>query len=89
MITANKEVMGKHGKELLNLAEKNNVFLLYEASVAGGIPIISPLVNDLSANEFSSIRGIINGTTNYILTKMSNQKLELSEVLKEKNIAHD
>ena len=83
VITANKEVMGKHGKELLNLAEKNNVFLLYEASVAGGIPIISPLVNDLSANEFSSIRGIINGTTNYILTKMSNQKLELSEVLKE------
>ena len=83
VITANKEVMGKHGKELLNLAEKNNVFLLYEASVAGGIPIISPLVNDLSANEFSSIRGIINGTTNYILTKMANQKLELSEVLKE------
>lgn len=83
VITANKEVMGKYGEELLDLAEKNNVFLLYEASVAGGIPIISPLVSDLSANDFSSIRGIINGTTNYILTKMANEKLELAEVLKE------
>ncbi len=83
VITANKEVMGKYGEELLELAEKNNVFLLYEASVAGGIPIISPLVSDLSANDFSSIRGIINGTTNYILTKMANQKLELAEVLRE------
>ena len=83
VITANKEVMGKYGEELLELAEKNNVFLLYEASVAGGIPIISPLVNDLSANDFSSIRGIINGTTNYILTKMANEKLELAEVLRE------
>tara|TARA_B100000427_G_scaffold323708_1_gene327606 strand:+ start:6470 stop:7729 length:1260 start_codon:yes stop_codon:yes gene_type:complete len=83
VITANKEVMGKHGKELLGLAKKNNVFLLYEASVAGGIPIISPIVNDLSANKFSSIRGIINGTTNYILTKMSEENLELGDVLKE------
>jgi len=83
VITANKEVMGKYGEELLDLAEKNNVFLLYEASVAGGIPIISPLVSDLSANDFSSIRGIINGTTNYILTKMANEKLELAEVLRE------
>jgi len=83
VITANKEVMGKYGEELLELAEKNNVFLLYEASVAGGIPIISPLVSDLSANDFSSIRGIINGTTNYILTKMANEKLELAEVLRE------
>ncbi len=83
VITANKEVMGKYGKELLDLAEKNNVFLLYEASVAGGIPIISPIVNDLSANKFSSIRGIINGTTNYILTKMSDENLELRDVLKE------
>ncbi len=83
VITANKEVMGKYGEELLELAEKNNVFLLYEASVAGGIPIISPLVSDLSANDFLSIRGIINGTTNYILTKMANEKLELAEVLRE------
>ncbi|MFL2665213.1 MAG: homoserine dehydrogenase [Dehalococcoidia bacterium] len=83
VITANKEVMGKYGKELLELASKNKVVLLYEASVAGGIPIISSIINDLSANEFKSVRGIINGTTNYILTKMSRENLELSEVLKE------
>ncbi|MBA31044.1 MAG: homoserine dehydrogenase [Chloroflexi bacterium] len=83
VITANKEVMAKYGKELLELATKNKVFLLYEASVAGGIPIISPIIKDLSANEFKSVRGIINGTTNYILTKMSRENLELIEVLKE------
>ena len=63
--------MAKHGARLLSIAGETGGDVLYEASVGGGIPIISPLKRDLSANEISTLRAIINGTTNYILTRMS------------------
>ncbi len=71
VVTANKEVMAKHGSELLTLARAHNVDLLYEASVGGGIPIIAPLKRDLLANDILRVSAIINGTTNFILTSMS------------------
>jgi len=71
VVTANKEVMAKHGGELLLLAREHNVDLLYEASVGGGIPIIAPLKRDLLANDIVGVTAIINGTTNYILSSMS------------------
>jgi homoserine dehydrogenase len=74
--------MAKHGPTLLSLAAKNGVDILYEASVGGGIPIISPLKRDLSANEIASVRAIINGTTNYILTRMSREGMDFGEALK-------
>ena len=83
VVTANKEVMAKHGHELLVTAAKNSVFLYYEASVAGGIPIIGPLMNDLTANKIQSVRGIINGTTNFILTKMAHEGADFNDVLAE------
>jgi homoserine dehydrogenase len=83
VVTANKEVMCKRGSELLATAAENNVQLLYEASVAGGIPIIGPLMNDLTANNIQSVRGIINGTTNFILTKMAHEGADFDDVLSE------
>jgi len=71
VVTANKEVISKHGERLRNLAFENGVSLQYEASVGGGIPIINPLLDDLVANEILGLRAIINGTTNYILTQMA------------------
>ena len=71
------------GVELLDIAAKNNVRYLFEASVGGGIPIIRPLTNDLAANEIVSIDGILNGTTNFILTKMKNEGSNFEDVLKE------
>ena len=71
VVTGNKEVMAKHGVELLALAREHNVDLLYEASVGGGIPIIAPLKRDLLANDIVGVTAIINGTTNYMLTAMS------------------
>jgi homoserine dehydrogenase len=71
VVTANKEVMAKHGTELIALARQHNVDLLYEASVGGGIPIIAPLKRDLLANDIVGVTAIINGTTNYILTAMN------------------
>jgi len=71
VVTANKEVMARHGATLINLAREHNVDLLYEASVGGGIPIIAPLKRDLLANDIIGVTAIINGTTNYILTAMS------------------
>jgi homoserine dehydrogenase len=73
VVTANKEVMAKHGAQLLTAARKRGVQVLFEASVAGGTPIIAPLLRDLVANDVVSINGIINGTTNYILTKMAQE----------------
>ena len=70
VVTANKEVMAKHGGELIMLAREHQVDLLYEASVGGGIPIIAPLKRDLLANDIIGVTAIINGTTNYILTSM-------------------
>ena len=75
VVTANKEVMAKRGPALLALAEERNVELRYEASVGGGIPIIGVLQRDLQANDVSSVRAIINGTTNYMLTAMSRDGL--------------
>ena len=83
VVTSNKEVVSTFGVELLNIAAENNARYLFEASVGGGIPIIRPLTNDLAANEILSIDGILNGTTNFILTKMRNEGSEFAEVLAE------
>lgn len=81
--TSNKELVAKHGAALLELARDNNVNFLFEASVGGGIPIIRPLNNSLTADEITEITGILNGTTNYILTKMAAEGLSYETVLKE------
>ena len=83
VVTANKEVMARHWVELENAARKNGVGLYYEASVAGGIPIIKVIRESLQANNICKIMGIINGTTNYILTKMSEEGRSFKDVLLE------
>ncbi|MFD2705429.1 homoserine dehydrogenase [Salibacterium lacus] len=83
VITANKDVMALHGTELLQAAEDNGCRLLYEASVAGGIPVIRGMTEGLAADRISRIMGIINGTTNYILTKMFQDERDYEEVLAE------
>lgn len=83
VVTANKEVMAKDGPQLLNLAAEHGVSLRYEASVGGGIPLISPLRHDLIANEALAIYAIINGTTNYILSRMAREGLGFEVALKE------
>ena len=83
VVTANKEVMAKHGPELRALARQNRVQLLFEASVGGGIPILGCLRDQLQANQFRSIRSIINGTTNYILTRMANDHTPFRQALAE------
>ena len=81
--TSNKELVAKHGPELLQLAVANNCSYLFEASVGGGIPIIRPLNNALTAEKVEAITGILNGTTNYILTKMEKDGADFADVLKE------
>ena len=81
--TSNKELVAKHGAELLRIAKENKVNFLFEASVGGGIPIIRPLNNSLTADEINEITGILNGTTNYILSKMSAEGLDFDTVLKD------
>jgi len=76
VVTSNKEVIAKHGAELLALAQQHEVGLRYEASVGGGIPLISPFQYDLVANEIRGIYAIINGTTNYILTRMAKEGVD-------------
>ena len=83
VVTSNKEVVSKFGVELLQVARENNVRYLFEASVGGGIPIIRPLTNDLAANSIRSISGILNGTTNYILTQMAQNGTDFSDALKD------
>ena len=83
VVTANKEVMAKHGRELLALAEEHQVSLRYEASVGGGIPLIAPFQEDLVANDILAIYAIVNGTTNYILTQMAKEGLDFSVALKQ------
>ena len=83
VVTANKEVMAKHGPELRALARQNRVQLLFEASVGGGIPILGCLRDQLQANQFHSLRSIINGTTNYILTRMANDHTPFRQALAE------
>ena len=81
--TSNKELVAKHGAELLALANEKNVNFLFEASVGGGIPIIRPLNQSLTADEIDEITGILNGTTNYMLTKMDTAGADYDTVLKE------
>ncbi len=83
VVTSNKEVVATFGAELLEIARANKVSYLFEASVGGGIPIIRPLQTDLASNEILSVSGILNGTTNFILTKMKNEGADFSDVLKE------
>ena len=83
IVTANKEVMAKFGVELLDQAVSNGVQIRFEASVGGGIPIIEPLRRDLQANNLRSIHGIINGTTNYILSRMAFEKQGFDQALQE------
>lgn len=83
VVTANKEVMAKHGPELLALAAQQGRRLLFEASVGGGIPIIAPLSHDLLGNRLFALRAIINGTTNYILTRMDREGLAFAEALRQ------
>lgn len=83
VITANKDLMAVHGSELLQLANKQGCDLFYEASVAGGIPILRTLVEGLASDRITKMMGIVNGTTNYILTKMSKEGRIYGEVLKE------
>lgn len=81
--TSNKELVASHGAELLEVAKKNKVNFLFEASVGGGIPIIRPLNQSLTADEIQEITGILNGTTNYILTKMSQEGVGFETALKD------
>jgi len=81
VVTANKEVIAKHGAELLALAQQHNVGLRYEASVGGSIPLIAPFQYELVANKISGIYAIINGTTNYILTRMAREGVDFSSAL--------
>ncbi len=83
VITSNKELVAQHGAELLKIARENNVNYLFEASVGGGIPIIRPLKQCLAANQIWEIYGILNGTTNYILTRMKRAGLNFEEALEE------
>lgn len=83
IVTANKELLAKKGEELFNLAEKQNRVVLYEAAIAGGIPIIMPIKTILAGNKINKIQAILNGTTNYILTKMDVDGASYEEVLKE------
>lgn len=81
VITANKEVVSMHLLEFIELAHNNNCSFLFEASVGGGIPIIRPLIDNVKINDVNHIFGIVNGTTNYILTKMSDEGLSFEEAL--------
>lgn len=81
--TSNKELVAKHGPELLQIAKEHNCSYLFEASVGGGIPIIRPIMDALAAEKLESILGILNGTTNYILTKMEKEGADFDAVLKE------
>lgn len=83
IVTANKELLAKHGEELFNFAEENNKVVLYEAAIAGGIPLIMPIKTILAGNKITKIKAILNGTTNYILTKMDVQNASYADVLKE------
>ncbi|MBT2694969.1 homoserine dehydrogenase [Bacillus sp. ISL-55] len=83
IVTANKDLMAVHGSELLTVANENGCDLFFEASVAGGIPILRSLVDGLASDRITKMMGIVNGTTNYILTKMSQEGLAYDSVLKE------
>jgi homoserine dehydrogenase len=81
VITANKALVAKYGPEIITAAKDNCSLFLYEAAVGGGIPIVTPMIENLIANKITEIRGIMNGTSNYILTKMKEDKLDFEEAL--------
>ena len=83
IVTANKELLAKKGEELFNLSEKHNCVVLYEAAIAGGIPLIMPIKTILAGNKINKVQAILNGTTNYILTKMDTDGASYEDVLKE------
>jgi homoserine dehydrogenase len=83
VVTANKEMIARHGSEIFSLADRKNVTVLFEAAVGGGIPLISTIQRGLQANEISSVAGILNGTTNYILTSMQERGLGFETALQE------
>ena len=83
VVTANKAIMASCGAEILETAKANGVSILYGASVGGGIPIIGPLKRSLDGNEISDVMGIVNGTTNYMLTRMSDDGMDYDAALKE------
>ena len=83
VVTGNKAMLAQHGQELFNIAEKNKVSLLFEAAVAGGIPIIKTIKNNIFLNKVKKISGILNGTTNYILTTMEYQNKSFNDVLED------
>ncbi len=83
VVTANKDLLAEHGDELVKLAKDNNVSIKFEASVGGGIPVLKPLIESLEGNNINSICAILNGTTNFILSKMHNEGLSYKEALKQ------
>ncbi len=83
VVTSNKELVAEHGFELLHLAREHTASYLFEASVGGGIPILHPLTQCLAANRLTEVQGILNGTTNYILTRMITDGISFEEALKE------
>lgn len=83
IVTANKDMLAEHGQELFEAAKETGVDIYFEASVGGGIPIILPLKQSLAANNVQQVMGIVNGTTNYILTKMSNEGMNYEDALSE------
>ena len=83
VVTSNKELVAAHGRELLDIAREKNVNYLFEASVGGGIPVLRPLFQCLAGNEIEEIAGILNGTTNYILTRMVQAGISFEEALRE------
>ncbi|EBA01919.1 Homoserine dehydrogenase [Rhodobacterales bacterium HTCC2150] len=85
VITANKAMLAIHGHQLAELAELNNCTIRFEAAVAGGIPVVKALTESLSGNKISRVMGVMNGTCNYILTRMENAKLPYDEVFQEAN----
>ncbi|HKQ80508.1 MAG TPA: homoserine dehydrogenase [Blastocatellia bacterium] len=87
VVTANKELIAKHGPEIFDLTNRHNVTIFFEAAVGGGIPLISTLQRGLQANRISRVAGIVNGTTNYILTKMERELKSFAEALVEAQAA--
>ena len=82
VVTANKDLIASYGSELLDLAKENKCDILFEAAVAGGIPIIRPLKQCLAANKIEEVMGIVNGTTNFILSNMTDEGMEFDDALK-------
>ena len=86
VVTSNKALVAAHGTELLAIAKEKNVNFFFEASVGGGIPIIRPMLQCLAANEFNQICGILNGTTNYILTQMIHNGVTFEDALRQAQV---